>query len=176
MHHDPDLNLVAATCALFASAVDVIVRMDEYLKYPYKYLSMCRKWSPKTHKHAITILIVGGDEIYIITVDARQGYHQVAVRKLDQEKLAFFAPDGKKYTWKVMPFGPMNAPAFYTAMMGAFKVEWDKLFIQELTKNNFSEKKFVRPIRHSPNTVQDRNIYRVNSYHPTNGNLVIALK
>jgi hypothetical protein len=85
---------------------------------------------------AITILIVGGDEIYIITVDARQGYHQVAVRKLDQEKLAFFAPDGKKYTWKVMPFGPMNAPAFYTAMMGAFKVEWDKLFIQELTKKH----------------------------------------
>jgi hypothetical protein len=81
---------------------------------------------------AITILIVGGKAIYIITVDARQGYHQVAVRLLDQEKLAFFAPDNKKYTWKVMPFGPTNAPAFYTAMMGAFQGEWDKLFSQKL--------------------------------------------
>ena len=57
MHHDPDLNLAAATCALFATAVDVIVRLDEFLKYPYKYVSMCRKWFPKTHKHAIIIFL-----------------------------------------------------------------------------------------------------------------------
>ena len=28
-----------------------------------------------------------------------------------------------------MPFGPTNAPTFYTAMMKDFKDEWDKLFI-----------------------------------------------
>ena len=81
---------------------------------------------------AIAILIVGGEKVYIITVDARQGYHQVAVRLLDQEKLAFFAPNNKKYTWKVMPFGPTNAPAFYTAMMGAFQGEWEDLFLEQL--------------------------------------------
>jgi hypothetical protein len=31
-----------------------------------------------------------------------------------------------------MPFGPTNAPAFYTAMMGAFQEEWENLFLQEL--------------------------------------------
>ena len=31
-----------------------------------------------------------------------------------------------------MPFGPTNAPPFYTAMMKDFKDEWDKLFILRL--------------------------------------------
>ena len=62
-------------------------------------------------------------------MDARQGYHQVAVRKIDREKLAFFAPDDLKYCFNVMPFGPTNAPPFYTAMMKNLKDEWDKLFI-----------------------------------------------
>lgn len=66
---------------------------------------------------AIGSLHIGPGDIFIITVDARQGYHQVKVRDGDKEKLAFFAPNGKKYTYKVMPFGPMNAPAFYTWMM-----------------------------------------------------------
>ena len=77
---------------------------------------------------AIGSLNLGAGRIYIITVDARQGYHQVAVRSADKEKLAFFAPNGKKYTYKVMPFGPMNAPAFYTYMMQQFRDEWDALF------------------------------------------------
>ena len=78
---------------------------------------------------AIVILGCGADEIWIISLDARQGYHQVAVRKEDREKLAFFSPDDLKYCFNVMPFGPTNAPAFYTAMMKNFKDEWDSLFI-----------------------------------------------
>ena len=39
---------------------------------------------------AIAILGCGADEIWIISLDARQGYHQVAVREEDREKLAFF--------------------------------------------------------------------------------------
>ena len=41
---------------------------------------------------AITILGCGAVTIYIISLDARQGYHQVAVRLSDQEKLAFLLP------------------------------------------------------------------------------------
>ena len=44
---------------------------------------------------AITIFQVGSCIIWIITVDARQGYHKVMVRAMDREKLAFFAPDDK---------------------------------------------------------------------------------
>ena len=70
--------------------------------------------------------------IYIISLDARQGYHQVVVRVSDQEKLAFF-PDDLKYCFTVMPFGPTNNPGFYTAMMKDFKTEWDTLFIIRIT-------------------------------------------
>ena len=96
---------------------------------------------------AIGSLNIGAGKIYIITVDARQGYHQVAVRSADKEKLAFFAPNGKKYTYKVMPFGPMNAPAFYTYMMQKFRDEWDALFyliLNEMTELN------GQPIKVSP--------------------------
>ena len=71
--------------------------------------------------------------IYIISLDARQGYHQVAVRVSDLEKLAFFTPDDLKYFFTVMPFGPTNTPGFYTAMMKDFKTEWDTLFIIRIT-------------------------------------------
>ena len=32
-----------------------------------------------------------------------------------------------------MPFGPVNALAFYTCMMGNFKVEWNAVFIECMT-------------------------------------------
>ena len=71
--------------------------------------------------------------MWIITVDARQGYHQVSVSSIDREKLAFFAPDHKKYTFKVMPFGPTNAPTFYTCMMGNFQREWVQPFLEKVS-------------------------------------------
>lgn len=85
---------------------------------------------------AISVLMIDGDEIWIITVDACQGYHQVVVRKVDQEKLAFFTPNHKKYTWNVMLFGPTNAPAYYTAMMNVFQTEWNILFLETVQHMN----------------------------------------
>ena len=57
MHHDPDLNLAAATGALFATAVDVIARLGEYSKYPHKFVTLCHKWFPRAHKRAITVFL-----------------------------------------------------------------------------------------------------------------------
>jgi len=74
-------------------------------------------------------MIVGMNYVWIITVDARQGYHQVSVQHTDREKLAFFAPDYKKCCFKVMLFGPTNAPSFYTCMMHQFCNEWEIVFI-----------------------------------------------
>ena len=68
--------------------------------------------------------------MYIITVDAKQGYHKVTVRECGVEKLALFAPDHKKYDFKVIPFEPVNSPAFYSCMMINFKREWDTLFLE----------------------------------------------
>ena len=78
---------------------------------------------------AITFVAVGSNEMWIINLDACQGYHQVAVLPYEQENLAFFAPGNHKYCWEVMIFGPTNAPPFYSATMSDFKYEWDKLFM-----------------------------------------------
>ena len=43
---------------------------------------------------AITIIDTGLQYLLIISLNARQGYHQVTVRKIDREKLAFFSPEG----------------------------------------------------------------------------------
>ncbi len=45
--------------------------------------------------------------------DAPMGYHQLAVAKLSQEKLAFQGVDAIKWTYTVMPFGPTNGPATF---------------------------------------------------------------
>ena len=73
-----------------------------------------------------------GNQIHFISLDAKQGYHQVQVKHSDKEKLAFFSPNNKKYTFTVMPFGPTNAPAFYTAMMHDFQLDWEKLFLETI--------------------------------------------
>ena len=54
-------------------------------------------------------------------MDSRQGYHQISVRHVDIEKLAFFAPDNHKYAFLVIPFGTTNAPSFYSDMVKNFK-------------------------------------------------------
>ena len=61
---------------------------------------------------AVSVMSWGAGELWIIGLDARQGYHQVAVRKTDREQLAFFAPVDRKYCFNVMPVGPNNAPHF----------------------------------------------------------------
>uniref|UniRef100_A0A2N9FB44 Integrase catalytic domain-containing protein n=1 Tax=Fagus sylvatica TaxID=28930 RepID=A0A2N9FB44_FAGSY len=49
-------------------------------------------------------------------LDAFQGYHQIALRKEDQEKTAFITPRGI-FCYKVMPFGLKNAGATYQRMV-----------------------------------------------------------
>ena len=77
---------------------------------------------------SISIIGNGSQFIWIISPDARQGYHQVLAKRIDREKLAFFSRHGWKYTFKVIPCGPTNTPAFYSAMMKSMKDEWDSLF------------------------------------------------
>jgi hypothetical protein len=67
-------------------------------------------------------------KLFFISLDAASGYHQVLVRECDQDKLAWFSPDDEKYTWGVMPFGPRNAPGFYTCLMHILSAEWRALF------------------------------------------------
>ena len=54
------------------------------------------------------------------------------VRVCDIKKWALFLSNHKTYVFRVMPFRPVNAPSFYTYMMGNFKVEQDALFLDSM--------------------------------------------
>lgn len=60
-------------------------------------------------------------------LDAPQGFHQIAVNKSSQEKLAFAGPYTRKYTWRVMPFGPVNGPVTFVIFIYDCKADWDDL-------------------------------------------------
>ena len=76
----------------------------------------------------------GPNKILIISLYARQGYHQISVQNVDREKIAFFTPDNQKYTLLVMPLGPTNIPDLYSDIMKNFKDEWYMIFIETLHK------------------------------------------
>ena len=73
-------------------------------------------------------------KIWIINLDTRQGYHQISVRHIKKEKIAFFSIDNQKYKLLVMSFGTSNFPCFYSAMMKIFKDECGMIFIDTLCK------------------------------------------
>ena len=81
---------------------------------------------------AIRTVGSGSNKIRNISLDARQGYHEISVRHFDREKSDLFAPDNQEYTFLVMPFGPTNTPDFYSDMMKNFKYEWYVVFVETL--------------------------------------------
>ena len=74
--------------------------------------------------------------LFFISLDAKQGYHQVKVREQDQEKLAFYGPNNKMYTYNVLPFGCVNGPTFYTCMKRTLQDQWTKLFRQRINRQD----------------------------------------
>ena len=77
---------------------------------------------------AIDNFLPGAGRLYWISIDAKSGFHQIAVRRSDRHKLCFAGPQSQLYTFNVMPFGPVNAPACYTALMFILRQEWQALF------------------------------------------------
>ena len=59
--------------------------------------------------------------------DAPQGYHQLAVSRCSQPKLAFQGVDAIKWTYNVMPFGPTNGPSIFITFMHDLDSVWKKL-------------------------------------------------
>uniref|UniRef100_A0A2N9FYE8 Uncharacterized protein n=1 Tax=Fagus sylvatica TaxID=28930 RepID=A0A2N9FYE8_FAGSY len=66
------------------------------------------------HRHQLVDSTAGHERMSFL--DAFQGYHQIALRKEDQEKTAFITPRGI-FCYKVMPFGLKNAGATYQRMV-----------------------------------------------------------
>jgi hypothetical protein len=59
--------------------------------------------------------------------DAPQGYHQIRVAKESQEKLAFAGPNATKWTYNIMPFGPVNGPLTFIAFIHDMDGTWKDL-------------------------------------------------
>jgi len=66
---------------------------------------------------------------YIWMYDAPMGYHQLAVAKSSQEKLAFQGVDAIKWTYNVMPFGPTNGPATFVTFIHDIDSVWKALAV-----------------------------------------------
>ena len=60
-------------------------------------------------------------------MDAPSGYHQIRVALEDQCKLAFAGPGSTKYTWKVMPFGPVNGPVTFIIFIHDMDGTWKEI-------------------------------------------------
>lgn len=108
-----------------------------------------------------SVTIVGiqvGGKMYFISLDAKQGYHQIRVVACDQEKLAFFAPNGKKYTFTVMPFGPTNSPSFYTFMMNDFQSDWNKLFFETARGMNTIKGEVIEVLANDTILISDKRV------------------
>jgi hypothetical protein len=73
------------------------------------------------------VTLAFGDGIYIWLMDAPQGYHQLRFAKESQPKLAFQGPDAVKYTYGVMPFGPMNGPTIFIDFIHDMDSGWKAL-------------------------------------------------
>jgi hypothetical protein len=59
--------------------------------------------------------------------DVPQGYHQIGVEEESQVKLALTGPDPTKWTYNVMPFGPVNGPAMFIAFIHDVHTKWKSL-------------------------------------------------
>jgi hypothetical protein len=59
--------------------------------------------------------------------DAPMGYHQLAVARASQEKLAFQGVDAIKWTYNVMPFVPTNGLATFVSFIYNIDSVWKKL-------------------------------------------------
>ena len=57
-------------------------------------------------------------------MDAPSGYHQISVEKNSQQKLAFAGPEGTKFTYLVMPFGPVNGPFIFIVFIHDMDTTW----------------------------------------------------
>ena len=68
-----------------------------------------------------------GNAKQCILLDACSGYHQLKMEKNSALKTAFAGPNGRKYYYKVMPFGIVNGPTIYVIFIYDMRDHWNNL-------------------------------------------------
>ena len=88
----PDLDQLAAVTALLATAVDLVARLNVYLKNTYGFARMCKQWFPMSHQHYITLFLKEADEN--LDVGFSLPLQKIALaRGGEQEQRAFMLSD-----------------------------------------------------------------------------------
>jgi hypothetical protein len=65
-----------------------------------------------------------GGSKYKWLMDAISGYNQIRVAESSRDKLAFAGPNCTKYTYFVMPFGPVNGPVIFIVFIHDMDATW----------------------------------------------------
>ena len=60
-------------------------------------------------------------------IDTISGYNKICVIKSSQIKLAFAGHDYSKYTYTVIPFGPVNGPVIFVVFIHDLDSIWKDL-------------------------------------------------
>ena len=71
-----------------------------------------------------------GESKFRWLTDAVSGYNQIRVSPETQPKLAFAGPNCSKYTYSVMPFGPVGGPTIFIVFIHDMDGTWKALAIE----------------------------------------------
>ena len=89
-------------------------------------------------------------------MDKRSGFWQVDLTRAAQELLAFVAPKGRVYRWKVMPFGVAIAPALFQELINEIPfILRRRALVQELVSRGAEMEAHINGVSLGTNTQED---------------------
>ena len=93
---------------------------------------------------------------YKTKIDKRSGFWQVDLTPNAQVLLAFITPQGRVFSWKVMPFGVANAPALFQELLtNILSILRRRPVVQELISQGAQIEAHIHDVCLEPNTQGD---------------------